>query len=296
MLTLPPKKGDLHDINNWRPVSLLCTDYKLLSKTLANRLRQVMSYIIHRDQTYCVPGRSIFDNISLIRDILEVSGSLGVDTGLVSLDQEKAFDRVEHHYLWKLMERFGLSPGFIAMIKVDIESVLKINGELCKPFKVCRGICQGCSMSGMLCAISIEPLLQKIRSCINGLVLSGCNTKYVLSAYADDLIVIIKKQKEDDKLEKIVTDFGTVSAAKVNWNKSEALAVGSWFSSLPGGMKWNRNGLNCLGVYLGDEDFMKKNWEGVLERFKGKLAKWKWLLPQMSYRGRALIINNLVHI
>ncbi|XP_035853760.1 uncharacterized protein LOC118494306 [Sander lucioperca] len=84
--------------------------------------------VIHKAQTYCVPGRSIIDNVSLIRDILAVSGSLGVDTGLVSLDQEKAFDRVEHRYLWKVLERFGLSPGFIAKIKVmyeNIESVLK---------------------------------------------------------------------------------------------------------------------------------------------------------------------------
>lgn len=51
-----------------------------------------MEEVIHRDQTYCVPGRSMVDNVYLIRDVLEVSCSLGVDTGLISLDQEKAFD------------------------------------------------------------------------------------------------------------------------------------------------------------------------------------------------------------
>ena len=95
VLTLLPKKGDLQQIRNWRPVSLLCSDYKLLSKALANRLKNVMEQLIHQNQTYCVPGRSIVDNVSLIRDILEASGSLGLDAGLVSLDQEKAFDRVE---------------------------------------------------------------------------------------------------------------------------------------------------------------------------------------------------------
>ena len=47
-------------------------------------------------------------NVSLIRDILEVSGSLDLDTGLVSLNQEKAFDHVEHRYLWKDLQRYGL--------------------------------------------------------------------------------------------------------------------------------------------------------------------------------------------
>ncbi|KAG1925667.1 hypothetical protein F2P79_025374 [Pimephales promelas] len=60
VLTLLPKKGDLADIKCWRPVSLLCSDYKLLSKTLANRLAGVMDGVIHPDQTYCVPGRFIF--------------------------------------------------------------------------------------------------------------------------------------------------------------------------------------------------------------------------------------------
>ena len=66
VLTLLPKKGDLQQIRNWRPVSLLCSDYKLLSKALANRLKKVMEQLIHRTQTYCVPGRSIVDNVSLI--------------------------------------------------------------------------------------------------------------------------------------------------------------------------------------------------------------------------------------
>ncbi|KAK3507336.1 hypothetical protein QTP70_014842, partial [Hemibagrus guttatus] len=61
--------------------------------------------------------RSIIDNVSLIRDILDVSRSLAVDLGLISLDQGKAFDRVEHQYLWKTLEAFGLSPSLIAMMK-----------------------------------------------------------------------------------------------------------------------------------------------------------------------------------
>lgn len=150
-----------------------------------------------------MPGRFIVDNVSLIRDVLDVSSSLGMDVGLISLDQEKAFDRVEHLYLWRILERFGLNPGFIAMIKVlyqDIESALKINGGLSTPFKVERGVRQGCSLSGMLYALSIEPLLHRIRSGIDGLILPGFNTAHILSAYADDVVVLVTKQKDVDVL------------------------------------------------------------------------------------------------
>ncbi len=60
--------------------------------------------MVHPDQTYCVPGRSIFDNITLIRDIFDVSKLLNINIGLISLDQEKAFDRVEHPYLWRTLK------------------------------------------------------------------------------------------------------------------------------------------------------------------------------------------------
>ncbi|KAJ3606745.1 hypothetical protein NHX12_026264, partial [Muraenolepis orangiensis] len=186
VITLLPKKRNLQDIKNWRHVSLLWVDYKLLSKALATSLGRAVEQVIH-----------------LIRDVLEVSSSLGINTGLISLDQEKAFDRVEHSFLWKVMEKFGFSAGFIAKIKVlynKIESVLKFNGGLCAPFRVCRGVRQGCALSGMLYALSLEPLLNKIRSKLQGLFLPGFNGNMVLSVYADDVVVFVRDQKDTDIL------------------------------------------------------------------------------------------------
>ncbi|KAJ3583913.1 hypothetical protein NHX12_015410 [Muraenolepis orangiensis] len=290
VITLLPKKGNLQDIKNWRPVSLLCVDYKILSKALATRLGKAVEQVIHRDQTYCVPGRSMVDNVHLIRDVLEVSSSLDINTGLISLDQEKAFDRVEHSFLWKVMEKFGFSAGFIAKIKVlynKIESVLKFNGGLCAPFRVCRGVRQGCALSGMLYALSLEPLLSKIRSKLQGLFLPGLNGNMVLSVYADDVVVFVRDQKDTDILVDIVRDFSSASAARVNWKKSEALAVGEWSGGLPvlpQNMVWKKDGFKYLGVFLGKEIVVLKNWEDVIEKIEGKLSKWKWLLPQMSFK------------
>ncbi|KAJ3615107.1 hypothetical protein NHX12_018675 [Muraenolepis orangiensis] len=248
VITLLPKKGNLQDIKNWRPVSLLCVDYKLLSKALATRLGRAVEQVIHRDQTYCVPGRSMVDNVHLIRDVLEVSSSLDINTGLISLDQEKAFDRVEHSFLWKVMGKFGFSAGFIAKIMVlynNIESVLKFNGGLCAPFRVCRGVRQGCALSGMLYALSLEPLLSRIRSKLQGLFLPGFNGNLVLSAYADDVVVFVRDQTDIDVLVDIVREFSSASAARVNWKKSEALAVGEWSGGLPvlpQNMVWRKDG------------------------------------------------------
>ncbi|XP_053533103.1 transposon TX1 uncharacterized 149 kDa protein isoform X1 [Ictalurus punctatus] len=299
VLTLLPKKGDLTHLKNWRPVSLLCTDYKLLSKALASRLTKVMEQITHLDQTYCVPGRSILDNIHLIRDILDVSRLLGLKTGLIFLDQEKAFDRVEHEYLWKVLETFGFNPGFIAMIKTlysEIESVLKVNGGLCAPFRVYRGIRQGCSLSGMLYTLEFEPLLCKLRNQLSGFKISQSSASLCLSAYADDLVVMLGTQTDVTILIDVLKDFEILSSAKVKWVKSEAILVGEWGGgqpTLPAGLAWKEGGFKYLGVYLGSTEFLNKNWEDVVEKIKGRLNRWKWLVPKMSYRGRTLVINNL---
>lgn len=92
---------------------------------------------------------------------------------------------------------------------------------------------------------------------------------------------------------KVLDDFKTLSSAKVNWKKSEAILVGKWPKRkprVPDGLKWTRD----LGVFLGNENVVKKNFEGTVEKVKGRLDKWRFLLPKISYKGRILIINNLV--
>ncbi len=114
----------------------------------------------------------------------------GINIGLISLDQEKAFDRVEHLYLWHTLQAFGFNSRFIDMIKTmycEIESVIKINGSLCAPFNVQRGVRQGCAMSGLLYVLAIEPLLSMLRNKLKGLTLPQCNNAFHLSAYADDV-------------------------------------------------------------------------------------------------------------
>lgn len=121
-----------------------------------------MEQVTHLDQTSFF--FFFFDNINLICDILDISKLLGFKTGLVFIDQEKAFDQVKHQYLWKVLESFGFNLGL--MIKVlysNIESVLKVNGSLCVSFGVHGGIRERCSLSGILYILAIDSLLCKIR-------------------------------------------------------------------------------------------------------------------------------------
>ena len=306
VLTLLPKKGDLGCIKNWRPVSLLCADYKILAKALATRLRTVMAPVTGPEQSYCVPGRTIHDNLFLLRDLLTASDLFGLDVGLLSLDQEKAFDRVDHTYLFRTLEAFGFGPLFVGALRVlyrDTSSLLKVNSVLCAPFPARRGIRQGCPLSGMLYALAIEPLLHALRRRLSGVALPPAVGPSLapplrLSAYADDVTVFLNTQEDVEALTACQRAYERASSARINWAKSDTLLLGEWLATtppaLPGGLSWRREGLKILGVFLGPPAFMARNWDGLEEGVKARLQRWHWRLPSLSYRGRVLIVNNLV--
>ncbi len=86
------KRGDKCDLKNYRPISLLNVDYKLISKVLANRLKQVIPSIISPEQTCCIQGRDIADNIMSVRDVIDLVENNNEEGYLIKIDQEKAFE------------------------------------------------------------------------------------------------------------------------------------------------------------------------------------------------------------
>ncbi|CAM2119676.1 unnamed protein product [Caretta caretta] len=229
VLALLPKKGDLRDLRNWRPLSLLSTDYKIVAKAISLRLGSVMADVIHPDQTYTVPGRSIFDNLFLVRDLLELGRRDGLSFALLSLDQEKAFDRVDHGYLLSTLRAFGFGPQFVSFLRVlyaSAECLVRLNWTLTEPVSFGRGVRQGCPLSGQLYALAIEPFLCLLRRRLTGLVLREPELRLVLSAYADDVLLVVQDPGDLARVEACQTIFSAASSARVNWVKSSGLAVG----------------------------------------------------------------------
>lgn len=137
-----------------------------------------------------------------------------MNVGLVALDEEKVLHRVEHRFLWKVMERFSFAR--IQVLDSDIDNLPKVNGSLCAPFRVHRGVWQGSTLLGMLYALSLESLHRKLRLAGCGLFLPGSTKCVVLSAYADDLVVFIRDQPDVAALTDIASHFSAVSATRIN--------------------------------------------------------------------------------
>ena len=118
VITLIEKKGkDKHYIQNWRPISLLNVDAKLISKVLAMRLKKVIDKVIRPDQTAYIPGRFLGESIRLISDILEYTEVEQMEGYMFAADIEKAFDSVDHNFLIAVLKKFGLGHEFFSGLK-----------------------------------------------------------------------------------------------------------------------------------------------------------------------------------
>jgi hypothetical protein len=127
------KKGDRRSLKNYRPISLLQVDYKILARIMANRIKNVLPNIISVDQTCCIMGRDISNNIANVRDIIELIERDNLEGYIIKIDQEKAFDRVSHAYLFRVLQKYGFGEKFVKWIEIfynGTNSAVKCNGFL----------------------------------------------------------------------------------------------------------------------------------------------------------------------
>lgn len=196
LISLIFKKGNRLEHKNWRPISLLNVDYKLCARVLAGRLLKVIDQVVAPDQTCGVPGRFIGENVALLRDVTAFASETDTPLAILSLDQEKAFDRVDWAFLLAVLRRMGFGPSFISWVKLlytDIRSAILVNGYISDCFYPSRGVRQGCPLSPLLYVLSMEVLAVNIRAHpdIVGLRLPGILSPLpVQSLYADDTSII----------------------------------------------------------------------------------------------------------
>ena len=144
IITLIEKKGkDKRLIKNWRPISLINVDAKIISKVLAKRLEKVLPYIIHANQNAFVKGRSIFDALRAIDDVVDYSKRNCLSGILIAIDFEKAFDTLEFNFLIRILHKFNFGPSFIHWIRIlykDVSSAVMNNGFTTGHFPLERGV------------------------------------------------------------------------------------------------------------------------------------------------------------
>ena len=153
IITLIEKKDkDKRFIKDWRPISLINVDIKVASKALANRLKAVIHHLILVDQTAYVKGRFIDESVRVINDLTKHIDKEDEEGILFSTDIEKAYDSVDHNFLFATLKIYGFGTEFVNFIKTilfDAQSCVVNNGHMTDCFKLERGTRQGTRYIGI---------------------------------------------------------------------------------------------------------------------------------------------------
>lgn len=290
------KRGDIKDLKNWRPISLLNVDYKILSKAITLRLSQVLHSVVAPDQTCSIPGRSILSNVTLIRDIFDYIDITREPAILLNLDQEKAFDRVNRSFMLDLLRHLGFGSNFCRWFQTFYNGAFMqiiLNGFLTDRIPLGRGVRQGDPLSPLLYVLCVEGLACLIRNSnrVNGFLLPGAKGQCAtVRLYADDTTAILKDFSSLLNLFDLVSIYESGTGAKLNVTKTEAMWLGSWKdrTDQPLGLKWVRK-MKILGVTFGTISVEQDNWQPKLNKLEKALNLWK--SRSLSLLGKSLIVN-----
>ena len=291
------KGGDFQCMSSWRPISLICVDCKIIAKLIAKRIKCVMNKCISLEQ-FCNKEKSIIDCNNNTRDILHYCFENSLTGAMVNIDLKRAFDSVNHAFLFNFLNKMGFSDMFISWIKVlyrDIESVCLVNGHLGDPLKVLRGVRKGCPLSMILYVISQEPLYQAIKHTKQIKPLNLPCKPIKLLGYADDTTFFAESEISIMFIFTILNNFESASGIRLNTTKTKIFGFGDWRGRTiwPYNLKVETSEINILGItYTHDfKQALKLSWTDAVKKIKQRVGMLRG--RNLTIFQRAIIINTI---
>ena len=301
VISLIHKGNEREDIKNWRPLTMLNNDYKIIAKILAERLKKVLPKLIHPDQKGFVKGRNISDANRLIQDIIDYADNEDLEGAIIFLDQQKAFDRIEWGWVEATLKRFNFGKKYcdwIKMLLIKSKTCIKTNGFVSKYFPISRSARQGCPIAPLLYVLQIEPMACAIRQNpqIKGILIPNKDEKIEckINMFADDTQLFNKDEESIINSFNVLEIYEKASGAKINFSKTKGRFIGKSKGKTPNFKKiqWIKTNIKTLGVNHGYGIDTNAIWLEKIEKIKNSLHVWK--TRNLTFKGKTLIIKNLI--
>ena len=243
--SLYKNKGESSNCNNYRGIALLSSAGKVLAKIINKRLGEIVKLAYSESQSAFRPGRGTDDMIFTARQLQEKCREQQLPLYQTFIDLEKAFDSINRDALWRVLEKFGVPPKMLQMIKSlheGMEAFLSMDGTLGTPFPVKSGVKQGCILAPILFGVFFavvlflailnfdKPIFLRFRTSGSLFNLSRLKSKTKVSLatliellYADDCDLVTHSEVA---MQELVTRFNLIAKAfglKFNIKKTEVM-------------------------------------------------------------------------
>ncbi|PPQ71789.1 hypothetical protein CVT25_005500 [Psilocybe cyanescens] len=304
------KKGDKKEISNYRPITVLNSDYKIMTRALTTKLSKHVPALIHKDQAGFMKGRRIEDQTDLVRLMLDRCEMTEENGIIVCLDQEKAYDKIRHDFIWKSLEKFNFPSHFINTLKHIYgagKTTVVINGVLSYFYKITRGVRQGDPLSCLIFNLAIESLASMLRaSPLNGFQIPGELERLLTTLFADDTTVFLAEGDDLTLLHNLLQQWCRSSGAKFNVSKTVIIPVGTEEyrsqvvetrkirpdrEPIPHPITVAEDGcaVRVLGAFVGNRIDQTGVWGPTIEKLNARLKQWDRGHPTQN--GRRLIVG-----
>jgi hypothetical protein len=291
LVKLIPKKGNAHKISDWRPITLLCCGYKLISGVVAKRLEKYLMKIIGRAQKGFLKEKNINTCTLNIMNCISQSWKHFEPMGVLCVDFSKALDSVEHEAVRKILQFFNFGPVMVGMVMTLLngrKARVIMEGGYSENIYINRGTPQGDKASPYIFIIVIEVLLIKVRS-MEGKGIDECDfisravgrieiEKLTAEAYADDLTLIFKmSERAIEIILEILKGFEMVSGLSVNTNKTQLMVCGidAWDNGeIIHGIEVV-DSIRVLGIYIDRKiNELNRNWDESILKMRRYCLFW----------------------
>ena len=306
--TLLYKKGNRSDPRNYRPITLLNNDYKLMMRVLTKRMNEAVVQFVSSSQNGFVPDSFLQENLVRLQLVQQYIEQEDEEAMLIFADMEKAFDRCSWDFIKRGMHALGFGDGFINFINLAYSEdnpptrQMYVNGYLSRPFPLGAGIAQGCPISPLLFLVIAEPLSRLINTNVNieGVVINGVSHK--LAQFADDSTFINRPSDLSPTLAMIKIWCRATSMLE-NAKKREVLLLGKLkrtFHRYPNlrarlSVEPAKDGetIRVLGIPMGNDFDLEKWWMNRYTVVKKRMAAWG-ALGSVSLVGRSILEQAIV--